>query len=431
MDEGLTNIDFSGTDFSSSLANTNFATGDDSYWGDFWGGMKNVLSSDITKNLLNFGSGLYGLYEADKMKDMAKDAYKASDPFGQYRSVYGNQLLALMANPESVKDLPGYQFQFDQGAEAVQRKLGSKGYGGSGNMGVALTEYGQNFASGYFDKEATRLATLAGANISPNFNAAISGYGSGIDTASSALASLGYASVYAGGASQGTPGSTPPRPNSAGGEAAKTAGLAGSALKLGGSLANLAGATETGDTLKGAGKTLGSAAQIYTGLEQGGVGGYAKAAGGAASLAGYEVPGLAYIGAAEKIAKGDTVAGIYDAAVTYAGPVAQIFNAVASFANKGKDKREAVTSAWWDQFSKATQIKQVGRPQLQLYQLPDGTVVQGGGEAYKDIGRALLAKDESAYTSAVSNWLTVNRQDPARVSKLVPGGKLPYPVPGG
>src|SRR5262249_14323874 len=150
-------------------------------------------------NLLNFGSGIYGMFEADKLKQLSENAMKASDPFGPYRKQYGDQLLALMSDPNSVTKLPGYQFQFDQGAEAVSRKMASKGYAGSGNLGTALTEYGQNFASSYFDKEATRLATLAGANIGPNFGASLSGYGSGIDVAGQSLASLGYGSVYAGG----------------------------------------------------------------------------------------------------------------------------------------------------------------------------------------------------------------------------------------
>jgi hypothetical protein len=335
------------------------------------------------------------MFEADKQKNLAQKAFNASDPFGKYRGVYGDQLLALMANPESVKDLPGYQFQFDQGAEAVQRKLASKGYGGSGNMGIALTEYGQNFASSYFDREATRLATLAGANIAPNFGAALSGYGLGINTASDSLASLGYGSVYAGGSSQGTPGGGGSRPNSAGGEAAavgKTISAGGNLLaglgakntgsavsnvgglvsgiskggvggyaqaatsgaKLGlmatgGSVASRVGATGPdpsgiGYAVPTAGTggvnvdkaigTAGDLASIYTGIDQGGVGGYSQAVAGAADLAGYDVPYLGYVDAASKVVKGDVGGGGYSAMITAAGPIAAIGAAAANLANK-------------------------------------------------------------------------------------------------
>lgn len=325
MDEGLTDIDFSDSvGYSgSSLADMNFASGDDSYWGDFWGGMQKVLSSDMTKNLLNFGSGLYGLYEADKMKDMAKDAYKASDPFGKYRSVYGDQLLALMADPSSITKRPGYQFQFDQGAEAVQRKLASKGYGGSGNMGVALTEYGQNFASSYFDKEATRLATLAGANISPNFSSSLGGYASGIDTASAALASLGYASVYAGGASQGTPGASPPRPNPAGGEAAKV----GTGLELvGRGIGSFEGLGATGGAINNTGG-------LISGVSKGGVAGYGSAlAAGAnlASLAGYGGTAATAAGTLGNAAAGNYAGAVKGAGTLYGASTGASSAAVAS-----------------------------------------------------------------------------------------------------
>lgn len=423
---------------------------DDSYWNDFWGGLNKVLSSNTTKNLLNFGSGIYGLSQANQMKNLSKDALKASDPFGPYRKVYGDQLLALMADPSSVKNLPGYQFQFDQGAEAVSRKMGSRGYAGSGNLATALTEYGQNFASSFYDKEASRLATLAGASISPSFGAGLGGYGTGIDIAGQSLASLGYGSVYAGGASQGTPAT---RPNAAGGEAAAV----GKTISAGGSLLADLGYKDTGGAVSGVGNlisgiskggvggtvqagkgaakladsagyklpegtagalnTAGSLANIYTGIDQGGVGGYAKAAGGVADLAGYDVPILNYADAASKLAKGDVGGAGYSGAIAYAGPIAAVGSAIADAFNKSGDKKSAGTQAVWDAMAKQLQTsgaKYMATRNIAELVLPDGRILRPDGRLRK-ASDALLAGDQAGYTSALQSWLS---------NAYVPGGAL-------
>lgn len=58
--------------------------------------------------------------------------------------------------------LPGYQFQRDQGNEAVQRNLAARGLLQSGAAGKALQQYGQNLASNYADKYVNGLQSLAG-----------------------------------------------------------------------------------------------------------------------------------------------------------------------------------------------------------------------------------------------------------------------------
>lgn len=245
----------------------------------------------------------------------------------------------------------------------------------------------------------------------------------------------------------------PPRPNAAGGEAANAGGALGGFLN--GLPADTSGigyvtpsvsktpsaSTPTTTAPKGIMDTsssgllssAGNAANIYTGVKEGGVMGYGKAAGSAASLAGYDVPALSYLGAVDKATHGDAIGGLYDAAMTYAGgPVGAIMNAVAAYGNKGKDQREAVMGKWFDEYTKSTGLKLVGRPQLQVYQFPDGRLVQGGGEAYKDIGKALLAQDQEGYTKALDNWIKTNTKDPAKIAKIVPSKQFPYPVtPGG
>lgn len=91
----------------------------------------------------------------------------ASNPFGQERAQYAKQLQELMANPNSVKDLPGYQFQMDQGTDAITRQAAATGYLGSGNLGAELAKYGQGLASSFYDRRASLLSTLAGAGAVP------------------------------------------------------------------------------------------------------------------------------------------------------------------------------------------------------------------------------------------------------------------------
>lgn len=56
---------------------------------------------------------------------------------------------------------------------------------------------------------------------------------------------------------------------------------------------------------------------------------------------------------------GDVVGGIYNAAITYAGPVAAIGNAIANFANKGKDLKSASTQALLDSLVQNGIFKQI------------------------------------------------------------------------
>lgn len=299
---------------------------DDSFsWGSVW----DAITSPTARTLLNLGSGLYGLYESGQQRNMARDAIRASDPFGPYRQQYAQQLMALIADPSSITKDPGYKFQFDQGAEAVRRAMASKGFIQSGNEGIALTEYGQNFAQKAYNDKITQLAGLAGAGISPNPGPGLNAYNQGLETASAALASLGYG-ITRGGSSAGTPGAS--RPNSAGGEAA-TVGAGLSAVSAGARLAGLAGVGN--ETTSAIGSTAGSLGQIVTGLDKGGVGGYGQAVTGAASLAGYDTAGWGgIISAGANVIEGDYgSAGMDLAGVAMGSPLVAIGNAIASYAN--------------------------------------------------------------------------------------------------
>ena len=63
----------------------------------------------------------------------------------------------LLANPDSIRTNPGYQFRLGEGADVVQNNALAKGGYFSGNTGRALTEFGQNFATTELDKALSRF----------------------------------------------------------------------------------------------------------------------------------------------------------------------------------------------------------------------------------------------------------------------------------
>lgn len=135
------------------------------------------------RGVLGVASGLYGLYNANQMKQLSQQAMQRSDPFGPERAGYATRLRELYADPSSVERLPG----FKAGLTAVERKMASQGYNGSGNMMLALKDYGE----GAFNTEANRLAVLSGAAMRPD-NTSLQARISGNDLTARSLASLAY-----------------------------------------------------------------------------------------------------------------------------------------------------------------------------------------------------------------------------------------------
>ena len=136
-------------------------------------------------NVWDIGSGLYGLYQSGQTRKLAEQASRMNDPFGPYRGQYAQELSALRADPSQVERIPGYQ----AGLNAVERKMASQGYLGSGNMMAALSQYGGDF----FDKEVGRLSLLAGAQFAPRGgDALMTGNAQATDLAGNALNRLGY-----------------------------------------------------------------------------------------------------------------------------------------------------------------------------------------------------------------------------------------------
>jgi len=81
--------------------------------------------------------------------------------FGE-QQYYAQQLQQLIANPSSVKSLPNYQFNLDQGAQAVARQMAGSGFLGSWKEAIALTKYGQDYATNVYATQAALLGQFAG-----------------------------------------------------------------------------------------------------------------------------------------------------------------------------------------------------------------------------------------------------------------------------
>lgn len=151
---------------------------------------------DPLSTLMSFGSGLFGLRRAKKQDDLAREMLNRSDPFGPQRAQYAQRLNELYADPSQVERLPGYK----AGLDAVERKMASQGYLGSGNMMLALHDYGGRM----FDNEAARLATLAGGGMLPDTGTFAKMTSDNTDLYGKSLASLGFggknlSSLFSGG----------------------------------------------------------------------------------------------------------------------------------------------------------------------------------------------------------------------------------------
>ena len=95
----------------------------------------------------------------------AQQAASAADPFAGQRGQYQDMLSQLIKNPSSVTSTPGYEFQLQQGLNAVQGSAAAGGMLNSGNTLAALTKYGEDYASTQYNNQALLLAQLAGANV--------------------------------------------------------------------------------------------------------------------------------------------------------------------------------------------------------------------------------------------------------------------------
>lgn len=89
-------------------------------------------------------------------------------PYAQAGNTALSQLSSgqLMDGNQVLQNDPGYQFRLDQGNKAVNQAAAARGMGNSGQTMKALSDYGQNYASGEYNnaynRQYTNLSNLAG-----------------------------------------------------------------------------------------------------------------------------------------------------------------------------------------------------------------------------------------------------------------------------
>lgn len=161
--------------------------------------------------VIGAGTGIYEASQAGKVSSGALGLAQTTQGEQEY---YNNMLQQLIANPSSVSQLPGFQFDLSTGEKAVSDTMGASGFGGSGNEAAALTQFGQGLASSFYGQQTSLLASLSGvtAPSSPasSYSAATGANANATSTISSLLNSLGFYGTLASqrsitGAPAGTP----------------------------------------------------------------------------------------------------------------------------------------------------------------------------------------------------------------------------------
>jgi len=92
---------------------------------------------------------------------------KLSSRIGELETIVSQQQAQEAANPQTtgadyLRELPGYQFRFQEGERAVGANQSKRNMALSGAAMKELTQYGQGFASTEYDKEFNRLMSMAG-----------------------------------------------------------------------------------------------------------------------------------------------------------------------------------------------------------------------------------------------------------------------------
>jgi hypothetical protein len=101
-------------------------------------------------------NGLIGQYSAGKALDAQQDATKQAnalwEPYRQFGVENLGRANALLRNPSSINQDPGYQFTTQQGMQAMDRSAASRGNLYSGAQLKGAQQFGQQNANTYFDR---------------------------------------------------------------------------------------------------------------------------------------------------------------------------------------------------------------------------------------------------------------------------------------
>ncbi len=137
---------------------------------------RDLATSTTNASLTDFDSALNdALGRIDSASTASTAGYDQAMGYQQPYSEAGTQALSEIAaamglrGPEEAaaalsrfRDTPGYQFQMEQGVNALDRSAASQGGLYSGAQGMALTQYGQGLADQTFNARLSQLAGLAG-----------------------------------------------------------------------------------------------------------------------------------------------------------------------------------------------------------------------------------------------------------------------------
>jgi len=138
---------------------TNIMDGIKSFGSGLVGGDK-----DIWGSLLNYGLSSYANSQSS---DDIQAGFEQTNPWSKHQGAMGDRLMGLINDPSSIRDTPGYQFQYDQGMEAMNAKNASQGNRYSGRAMEEAGRFGTGLADQMYNQEMNRYASLAGANV-PN-----------------------------------------------------------------------------------------------------------------------------------------------------------------------------------------------------------------------------------------------------------------------
>lgn len=110
------------------------------------------------KNLLKESVEL-GVLDVNEAYDLAEQYLQEPGIFADMMDPWAyNMAREFMQSPEDVMDLPGAEFEFQQGQRALENMLSSTTGGGLSGAGMeAAIEYGQNFAATKIDQYLNRL----------------------------------------------------------------------------------------------------------------------------------------------------------------------------------------------------------------------------------------------------------------------------------
>lgn len=149
---------------------------------------------------------------------------------------------------------------------------------------------------------------------------------------------------------------------------------------------------------------------------------------GATEAAGSVTSVLSYADAIKQAFSGDAVGGVYTAAITYAGGIAAIGNAIADFANRTGDKKSAATSALVETLTSMGLLKQVS-PRPPVYLLPDLCRVVRPDDRARAVSEAIrLNKSPTELAAAFKAW--IDSSTPWGGAGCTPKpAPLPVPVP--